>query len=92
MKALQEMILLQTNGKKYDFLKIKFHICQQITIDGLLDLYDLVDLILKYSIGYETLNILLSEAMLKMMRITGWKYGIMYLWNFTVMIHELFQN
>jgi hypothetical protein len=50
MKVLQEMKLQQINGKKSDYLQIKFPTLMQIIIDGLLDLLDHVDLILKYFI------------------------------------------
>jgi hypothetical protein len=38
MKVLQEMRQQQLNGKKYDYLKIKFLICQQIITGDLLGL------------------------------------------------------
>jgi hypothetical protein len=38
MEALQEMKLLQTNGKKSDFLLTEFLTFLLITTDGLLDL------------------------------------------------------
>jgi hypothetical protein len=63
MRVPQEMTQQQINGKKYDYLQIKFHIYEPTIIDGLLDLLDHVDLILKYFIGCENPNILLSEAM-----------------------------
>jgi hypothetical protein len=63
MKVLQETKLLQTNGKKSDFLLTEFLIFQLITIDGLLDLLDHVDLILKYFIEWENQNSLLKEVM-----------------------------
>jgi hypothetical protein len=63
MKVLQEMKQLQINGKKYDYPKTKFHICQQIITGGLLDLLGHVDLILKYSIGSENLSIPPNEVM-----------------------------
>jgi hypothetical protein len=63
MKVHQEMKLLQINGKRSDFLQIEFPTFLLIIIDGLLDLLDHVDLILKYFIGCENPNILLSEAM-----------------------------
>ena len=63
MKALQEMKLQQTNGKKSDFLQTEFLTFLLIIIDGLLDLLDLVDLILKYFIESENQNIQLSEVM-----------------------------
>jgi hypothetical protein len=63
MKLPQEMKQLQTNGKKYDYLKIEFHIYQPIITGGLPDLLVHVDQTLKYFIGYENLNILLNEAM-----------------------------
>ena len=63
MKVLQEMKLLQINGKKSDFQQIESLIFLLIIIDGLLDLLDHVDLTLKFFIGCENLNILLNEAM-----------------------------
>ena len=92
MKVLQEMKLLQTNGKKSDFLQIEFPTFLLIIIDGLLDLLDLVDLILKYFTESENLNIQLSEATCETMKTTGWKFGITFSWNFIVMKAELFQN
>ena len=62
MKALQEMKLLQTNGKKSDFLQTEFLTFLLIIIDGLLDQLDHVDQILKYFIESENLNFLLKEA------------------------------
>ena len=62
MKALQEMKLLQINGKKSDFLLTEFLIFLLIIIDGLLDLLDLVDQILKYFIESENQSFLLNEA------------------------------
>jgi hypothetical protein len=92
MKVHQKTKQLQINEKKFEFLKTKFHTFPQITIDGLLDLSDHVDLIQKYSIEYENPNIQLNEAMYEMMKITGWKYGTMFSWNFTVTKAELSQN
>ena len=92
MKALQEMKLLQINGKKSDFLLKEFLTSLLTIIDGLLDLYDLVDLILKYFTESENQNIQLSEATCEMMKIIGWKFGITFSWNFTVMKVELSQN
>jgi hypothetical protein len=63
MKVLQEMKLLQINGKKFDFLQIEFLIFLLIIIDGLLDQLDLVDLILKYFTESEILNFLPNEVM-----------------------------
>ena len=92
MKALQETKLLQINGKKYDFLQIEFLIFLLIIIDGLLDLLDLVDLILKYFTESENQNIQLSEATCETMKTIGWKFGIMFSWNFIVTKAELSQN
>ncbi len=62
MKVLQEMKLLQTNGKKSDFLLREFLIFLLTITDGLLDQFDLADLILKYFTESENQNIQLSEA------------------------------
>jgi hypothetical protein len=92
MKVLQEMKLPQTNGKKSDFLQIKFLTFLLIIIDGLLDLLDHVDLTLKYFTESENQNIQLSEATCEMMKTTGWRFGIMFSWNFTVTKAELSQS
>ena len=92
MNPLQETKLQQINGKKSDYLQIKFLIYEPIIIDGLLDLLDHVDLILKYFTEWENLNFQLNEATCETMRTTGWKSGITFLWNFTVMKAELSQN
>ena len=84
MKVLQETRLLQTNGRKSDYQKAEFHIYLQTITDDHLDLYDLVDQILKYFIEWENLNFLLNEATYETMKITGWKYGITFSWNFIV--------
>ena len=86
------MKLQQPNEKKFEYLKKEFLIYLQKIIDDLQDQLDLVDQILKFSIEYEILNILLPEVMQKMTKIIGWKYEIMYSWSFTVMKTELFQN
>ena len=92
MIALQEMKLQQINEKKSDFQKIKFHIYLQKTIDDLLDLYDHAALILRYFTESENPNIQLHEATCETMRIIGWRYGIMFSWNFIVTKAELSQN
>ena len=63
MKVLQETKLLQINGKKSDFLQIEFPTFLLIIIDGLLDLLDHVDQILKYFTEWENQNSLLKEVM-----------------------------
>ena len=92
MKALQEMKLLQINGKKSDFLQTKSLTSQLTITDGLLDLLDRVDQILKYFIESENLNIQLSEATCETMKTIGWRFGITFSWNFIVTKAELFQN
>ena len=92
MKALQEMKLLQINGKKSDFLLTEFLIFLLIIIDGLLDLLDLVDLTLKYFTESENQNIQPNEATCETMKTTGWKFGITFSWNFIVTKAELSQN
>ena len=92
MKALQEMKLLRTNGKKSDFQLREFLISLLIIIDGLLDLLDHVDLILKYFTESENLNIQLSEATCETMKTIGWKSGITFSWNSIVMKAELYQS
>jgi len=47
----------------------------------LLEKLDLVDQILKFFIGLVIQNFLQKIQMLKMMKIIGWKFGIMFLWN-----------
>ena len=42
---------------------------------------DLVDQTLRYFIGWENQNFLQNEALFEMTKKTGWKSGIMYLWN-----------
>ena len=92
MKVRQEMKLLQANGKKYDFLQTEFLTFQQTTTDGLLDLLDHVDQIQKYSTESENQNIQLSEATYETMKTIGWRFGIMFSWNFIVMKAELSQH
>ena len=92
MKALQEMKPLQTNGKKSDFLQTEFLTFLLIITDGLLDLLDHVDLILKYFTESENQNIQLNEATYETMKIIGWKFGTTFSWNFIVTKAELSQN
>ena len=92
MKVLLEMKLLQINGKKSDFLLREFLTFLLIITDGLLDLLDLVDLILKYFTESENQNIQLNEATCETMKTTGWKSGTTFSWNFIVMKAELSQN
>ena len=92
MKALQEMKLLQINGKKSDFLQTEFLIFLLIITDGLLDLLVRADLIQKYFTELENLNIQLSEATCETMKIIGWRFGITFSWNSTVTKAELSQN
>ena len=92
MKALPEMKLLQINGKKSDSQLREFLIFLLIIIDGLLDLYDLVDLILKYFTESENQSSQLNEATYETMKTTGWKFGITFSWNFIVTKAELSQN
>ena len=92
MKALQEMKPLQTNGKKSDSQLREFLIFLLIIIDGLLDLLDHVDLILKYFTESENQSSQLNEATYETMKTTGWKFGITFSWNFIVTKAELFQN
>ena len=92
MKVLQEMRLLQTNGKKSDFLQTEFLTFLLIIIDGLLDLLDHVDPILRYFIESGNLNIQLNEATCETMKTIGWRFGITFSWNFIVTKAELSQN
>ena len=92
MKVLQETKLLQINGKKSEFLQIKFLTFLLIITDGLLDLLDHVDLILKYFTESENQNIQLSEATYETMKIIGWKSGITFSWNSIVTKAELYQS
>ena len=92
MKVHQEMKLLQINGKRSDFLQIEFPTFLLIIIDGLLDLYDHVDQILKYFTEYENQNIQLNEVTYETMKTIGWRFGITFSWNFIVTKAELFQN
>ena len=92
MRVRQEMKLLQTNGKKSDFLQTEFLTFLLIIIDGLLDLYDLVDLILKYFTESENLSSLLNEAMYETMKTIGWKFGITFSWSSIVTKAERSRN
>ena len=92
MKVLQETKLLQINGKKSDFLQIKFLTFLLIIIDGLLDLYDLVDLTLRYFTESENQNIQPNEVTCETTKTTGWKFGITFSWNSIVTKAELSQN
>jgi hypothetical protein len=87
-----ETKLLPTNEKKYDYQKIKFPTSLRITTGDLLALYDHVDQILRYSTEFEILNTLHHEAMLKMTKIIGWKFGTTFSWSFTVMKNESYQD
>jgi hypothetical protein len=78
---LLEMKNLPKYGKNNEYLKIEYHIYQNQKIGGQHDQLDLVDLIQKYFIGYEKKKIHQKIQMYEMMKIIGWKYGIMYLWN-----------
>ena len=92
MKVLQEMKLLQINGKKSDFQLREFPTSLLIITGGLLDLYDHVDLILKYFTESENQSSQLNEVMCETMKTTGWKFGITFSWNFIVTKAELYQN
>jgi hypothetical protein len=63
MLMLQEMKLLQQLGKRQEFLQKEFHFYLKKIIGGVLVLFDLVVLILKYFIGYDLLNSLLKVLM-----------------------------
>jgi hypothetical protein len=56
MLMLQEMKLLPLLGKKLAFLQREFHFYLRNIIGGVLVLFDLVDLILKYFIGLDHQN------------------------------------
>jgi hypothetical protein len=86
------MKLLQINGKKSDFLQTEFLTFLLIITDGLLDLLDHVDLILKYFTESENQNIQLNEATCETMKIIGWRFGITFSWNFIVTKAELSQS
>ena len=92
MKVLQEMKLLQKNGKKSDFPLTEFLIFLLIITDGLLDLLDHVDLIQKYFTESENQNIQPNEATCETMKTIGWKFGITFSWSFIVTKAELFRN
>jgi hypothetical protein len=81
MKMLLEMKNQQVFGLMYECQKIESHIYQKKIIGGRLEILDLVDLIQKYFIGFEKVNFRQNEVMFEMMKIIGWKFGIMYLWN-----------
>jgi hypothetical protein len=70
-------------GVQFECQEIEFHIFQNQKTGGQRVILDLVDLIQKFFIGFEKVNFLQREVMLKMMKIIGWKYGIMFLWNIT---------
>jgi hypothetical protein len=56
MLMLQEMKLQLQLGKRLEFLQREFHFYLRNIIGGVLVLFDLVDPILKYFIGYEAQN------------------------------------
>jgi hypothetical protein len=58
-------------------------------IGGQLEIQVLVGQILKFFIGLVILNFHLRILMYEMMKIIGWKYGIMYLWNTTDKLIEV---
>jgi hypothetical protein len=95
MKMLQKMKRLQAiecnSLKKLDFPQI-FLIFLLIKIDGHRDLYDPVDLIQSCITESEHQIFLLLEVPWKMMRRTGWKFGIMCLWNIIEMKTESSRN
>jgi hypothetical protein len=61
-------------------------------IGGLLEIQDLVDQIVKFFIGLVKVNFHQRIQMYEMMKIIGWKYGIMYLWNITDFQIENWKN
>ena len=92
MKVHQETKLLQINGKKSDFLQTEFLTFLLIIIDGLLDLLDHVDLILKYFTESENQSSQLNEATYETMKTTGWKFGITFSWSSIVTKAERSRN
>gem|GEM_PF-5517278 len=87
-----KMKKLQNIGKKQECLCIKSLICEQKIIDEVLVLCDLVVLIQKYFTELGKLSFHQKIPILKQMKITGWKYGIMSLCNFIVMIQVNLPN
>jgi hypothetical protein len=71
----------QISGLMYEYQKIEFRIYQKKIIGGLQEILDLVDLIQKYFIGFEKANFRQKIVMFEMMKVIGWKFGIMYLWS-----------
>jgi len=67
-------------GKKFELLKKKLAIFQNQKTGGLPEKHDHADLILKYSTGFDLENLQKSQ-MCETMKITGWRYGTMFLWN-----------
>jgi hypothetical protein len=56
MKMLLEMRLQLQLGKRQEYLLKGSHFCQRNIIGGVQDLLDHVDQILKFFIGFETVN------------------------------------
>jgi len=81
MMMLQEMRKVQIFGLMLEYQEKKSHIFQLRKTGGQLAQLDPVDLIQKYFTGLVKVSFHLSDLMLKMMKIIGWKSGIMYLWN-----------
>jgi hypothetical protein len=78
---LQEMKNLLKFGLKLECLEIEFHILIKMKTGGQLEIQVLVDQIQKFFIGLVILNFHQRILMFEMMKRTGWKSGIMYLWN-----------
>jgi hypothetical protein len=92
MILLLEMMKLLLFGKRCECQKIEFLIFEKKIIGGQLEILDLVDQILKFFTGFENLNFHQKVQMYEMMKIIGWKSGIMYLWNTIDKLMELWKN
>jgi hypothetical protein len=79
LKRIRKVLIY---GKKFEFLKIKFHFYEKKIIGGgQLEKHDLVDQIQRFFTGFEIQNFHQKIQMLKAMKIIGWKFGIMFFWN-----------
>jgi len=80
MNLLQKMNILLLYGNLFEFLNQESATSEPTTTGGQPDLLDLVDLTQRFFIGCENEN-QKPIQMSKMTKKTGWKSGIMFLWN-----------
>lgn len=73
----------QVFGKAYEFQRAESPTFQNQRIGGQRVILVLVVLTRRYFTGSEKVNFRLLVQTLQMMKITGWKSGIMSLWNTT---------